>query len=248
MILFEALYGRPPPPKLVDYILGDWNLGSLDEILQQRQLIMRVLKENLHRAHNRMIQQANIKRSDKTFEPDQWVYLKLKPYQQLSVKDRVSQKLSKRYYGPFRIGLVAYELELPPTARIHPVFLVWLLKECHCLPDVQVCPLQPTEAISLVPLCVLQQRNSMLDGKLQEQFLVQWVGQTPLEATWEDKHVLLQDYPTFDLEDMIIFDRHGNDTRSVNKGNMRQEASEKESQVVDPSPKRNIKRPRRFTN
>jgi len=55
MTPFEAVYAHPPP-MLVDYIPGDSNLGSLDEILQQRQLIMRVLKENLHRARNRMVQ------------------------------------------------------------------------------------------------------------------------------------------------------------------------------------------------
>jgi len=71
--------------------------------------------------------------------------------------------------------------------------------------------------------------------------------QTPLEATWEDKKVLLQDYPTFDLEDKIIFDRHGNDTHSSNEGNMRQEASEKGSQIADSRPKRNNKRPNSST-
>jgi len=88
---------------------------------------------------------------------------------------------------------------------------------------------------------------SKSDGKLQEQFLVQWAGQTPLEATWEEKQVLLQDYPTFDLEVKFIFDRHGNDTRLANEGNMRQEASEKESQIVDQGPKETLKGPKGST-
>ena len=40
----------------------------------------------------------------------------------------------KRYYGPYKIivkiGEVAYRLQLPETAYIHPVFHVSLLRDC----------------------------------------------------------------------------------------------------------------------
>lgn len=79
--------------------------------------------------------------------PHLWLamFLKLQPYRQNSVKQRFSQKLSHRYYGPFRIlrriGSVAYELELPPSARIHPVFHVSLPKPCYGQPITQITPL-----------------------------------------------------------------------------------------------------------
>jgi len=124
---FEALYGRPPPT-ITNYIPGNSDVNSLDTLLVQRHKILKQLRENLLKARNRMVQQANKKRKEKRFEENQWVYPKLQPYKQLSLKDRVSQKLAKRFYGPFRIlkriGTVGYELELPPSACIHPVFHV----------------------------------------------------------------------------------------------------------------------------
>ncbi|MCI30845.1 hypothetical protein A2U01_0052056, partial [Trifolium medium] len=143
MTPFEALYGRKPP-NMVHYNPGTSKIESLDELLTQKTMILKVLKDNLVKARNRMMIQANRHRQDRTFEVGQWVYLKLQPYRQHFVQYRDSQKLAKRYYGPFRIikriGKVAYELELPATSRIHPVFHISLLKLCHGQPTTQIAP------------------------------------------------------------------------------------------------------------
>ncbi|XP_075633736.1 uncharacterized protein LOC142606238 [Castanea sativa] len=61
-----------------------------------------------------------------------WVYLKLQPYRQFSLRSSNFHKLSPRYYGPFqilqRIGKVAYKLDLPTSCSIHPVFHISCLK------------------------------------------------------------------------------------------------------------------------
>jgi hypothetical protein len=86
---------------------------------------------------------ADLKRTERTFTVGQRVYLRLQPYRLMSAAYRRTLKLSPRFYGPFtfirRVGDMAYELDLPPEALIHPVFHVSQLKPklgsaCSALP------------------------------------------------------------------------------------------------------------------
>ncbi|GKE69763.1 ty3-gypsy retrotransposon protein, partial [Tanacetum coccineum] len=116
MTPFQALYGRPPP-SIPHYTLGSSQVASIDITLIEHQRLISLLKENLRRTRQRMTDQANKHRIEKEFQVDDMVYLRLRIYRQSSVQKRDFQKLSKRYFGPFkileRIGKVAYRLELP---------------------------------------------------------------------------------------------------------------------------------------
>lgn len=89
---------------------------------------MDVIQQQLNRACQRMKNQADKNRSERTFEVGDMVYMKLQPYIQISVANRSCQKLSYKYFGPFKIlqkvGTVAYKLDLLVEARIHPVHSV----------------------------------------------------------------------------------------------------------------------------
>lgn len=47
--------------------------------------------------------QADGKRRDIEFKVGDLVYLKLRPYQQISVAKKRNEKLAPRFYGPFKV-------------------------------------------------------------------------------------------------------------------------------------------------
>lgn len=129
---FEVLYGYTPRQ------LGIANLQlcsvpDLEQWLKERELLSQLIRQQLIRAQQRMKAQADKNRTEREFEEGDSVFLKLQPYVQSSIASRDHQKLSFRFYGPFkilqRIGKVAYRLDLPADAKIHRVVHVSQLKK-----------------------------------------------------------------------------------------------------------------------
>lgn len=105
----------------------------MDQTLRDRESLVRLLKENLLQAQNRMKNMADKHRSERSFEVGSWVFLRLQPFKQTSLALRVNRKLAPRFYRPYKVlqkaGQMAYKLELPTESRIHPVFHVSCLKK-----------------------------------------------------------------------------------------------------------------------
>lgn len=82
-----------------------------------------------------MVQKLNAHRLDIQLQVGDKVLVHLQPYHQTTVAQQASQKLAKRYYGPFivlkRIGIVAYRLDLPTGYEIHPIFHILVLKHFY---------------------------------------------------------------------------------------------------------------------
>ena len=81
-----------------------------------------------------MKQQVDKHCNEWTFNEGDWVFLRLQPYNKMSLKKtNKDNKLSPKYYGPYKlllkIGSMAYKLELPAYSRVHPVFRVSCLKK-----------------------------------------------------------------------------------------------------------------------
>jgi hypothetical protein len=101
--------------------------------LQDRELMSEVIRQHLLRAKQRMKHYVDGHRSERQFQVNDWVFLKLQPYVQSSVADRSSQKLAFKFFGPYkvveRVGSIAYRPELLSSSSVHPVFHVSQLKK-----------------------------------------------------------------------------------------------------------------------
>lgn len=166
---------------------------------------MKLLKFHLTRAQNRMKLYADKHRVDRQFKVGEFVYLKLQPYRQTTVANRINMKLSAKYYGPYeilqKIGKVAYKLKLPDYARVHPVFHVSQLKK-HVgttttqteLPILDDDGLIPNE-----PIAILGRRMIKRNNVAETEVLVQWKNCFPEDATWEQFSSLQEKFPAFNL-------------------------------------------------
>ena len=141
---FEALFGRPTPT-IPAYTMSSTSIQALDEMLRERDALLCSLKDNLHNAQPRMQQRTNLHWCELELAVGDIVFVRLQPYRQTSVAKRCSNKLAKRYYGPFsitkRVGPVAYRLAIPPESKIHPVFHISMLKPFHETNIPTPCPL-----------------------------------------------------------------------------------------------------------
>ncbi|KAK2426226.1 hypothetical protein QL285_024920 [Trifolium repens] len=160
---FEIVYGQLPPVHL-PYLPGESPVPAVDRTLCAQEEAIQLLKFHLLRAQNRMLH-ANQHRNDRHFEINDFVFLKLQPYQQMSPKPHKAHKLLPKYYGSFKVidkvGQVAYKLELPTDAAIHNVFHVSQLKKCTN-PSTITNPLIPT-FITDVPTRI---PKMILEGKM----------------------------------------------------------------------------------
>jgi hypothetical protein len=194
---FEVLYGYSARHLgLSSAVVGE-HVPDLNAWLSERSLMQDLVRQHLLRAQVRMKRQADKDRSERSFKVGDWVFLKLQPYTQASVANRSSQKLSFRFFGPYkveaRVGAVAYRLALPSHSQVHPVFHVSQLKRSHGQEPVTQDP--PTADVALqVPEEILQRRWTSGDHPI-EQVLVKWSMMPATLATWEPYEQLHQQFP-----------------------------------------------------
>jgi hypothetical protein len=174
----------------------------VEDHIEHQQQVLQILKDNLTMAQNRMKQQADQHRSERSFEVGDWVFLRLQPYKQMSLKQaKKDNKLSPKYYGPYKvlqkIGTMAYKLELPASSRVHPVFHVSCLKKVigDKIPVQTILPeLDEEGKIILEPEAITDTRIRQLRNRSISEYLIKWRKLSAEDSTWEDES-FIQKHP-----------------------------------------------------
>ena len=123
--------------------------------------------------------------------------------------------MKPRYIGPYkiqrRVGVVAYQLELPISiSRIHNVFHVSLLKNYHPDPthvlhseDVE---LDETLTYKEQPVQILDRKVKELKNKRISLVKILWRNHDVEEATWEVEEDMQKKYPSLFTNKDINFE------------------------------------------
>ncbi|KAJ3690052.1 hypothetical protein LUZ61_019216 [Rhynchospora tenuis] len=203
---FQALYGYQPQLLPLGDVIRSTNV-AVNVMLRDRQKALTQIRGNLVKAQSRMKKYADLKRCERHFQEGDWVFLTMQPYKHTSVATAGTGKLSSRYFGPFeileKIGNLAYKLNLPAAAHIHPVIHVSQLKKHIGRRHVPIpyCPwVGPDGTVKGAPEKILDRRLVKRGNEGIVQLKVKWLNCTEADATWEDFDQLKQFYPQFILE------------------------------------------------
>jgi transposase InsO family protein len=182
---FKANYGmervayREPGITTLDNETARLQTGAMKELHGKlRQELMFVAERNSHYYNQRRSQEPALKEGDR-------VYLLRR---NINTK-RPSDKLDHKKLGPYKIkkrkGTNSFELALPKTMNIHPVFHISLLEKAPegapPAPITEIQPVNPNAEYEVEELLDCQYRN----GK--PKYLVKWLGYPQSENTWEPK-------------------------------------------------------------
>jgi hypothetical protein len=193
---FRALYSYDPLT-FVEIVFGDNRAPMVQDWIQKSQDILRELKDHLHKTQNQQIIQADKHRAKRTFEVGDLVILRLQPYRQASINRSGTEKLQTRFFGPYRVrrkvGVMAYEFELPSGRKIHNVFRISCLKRAlgqHITPIEELSPLDEEGQLILIPETVLEMREKRLRKRSIREYLIKWKDLPIEDTTWENEQVL----------------------------------------------------------
>lgn len=202
MAPYEALYGRKCRSPVGWFDVGETGLIGPD-VIQQAVDKVKLIRGRLLAAQSRQKSYADNRRRPLEFQIGDWVFLKVSPMKGV-MRFGKKGKLSPRYIGPYqiirRIGMVAYELDLPADLEaVHPVFHVSMLRKCIGDPSkiMPVKEIQITEDLNFEeqPVVILDRQTRRLRNKEITSVKVLWRNNNREEMTWESEDLMKKRYP-----------------------------------------------------
>ncbi|GJW42419.1 retrotransposable element Tf2 [Tanacetum coccineum] len=173
---YEVVYGQTPPMHIY-YMAKDSPVEAVDRNLQAREQVFQFLKFNLKKAQDRIKSQADKRRADKSFQVNDWVYLKLQPCRKLTMRQGGQHKLSSKFFGPFQV----------PCYIDSAAMGSFLLFDSEGL-------------LAATPLKILDRRMVKQNNRMVVFRLIQWSNGSEEDATWEKLEDLLARFPEFSLD------------------------------------------------
>jgi len=195
---FQVVTGQDPmvPASLLTPKKVDTNVQDTETFVQHIVEGIRKASEKLQESQQRQKKYADKGRRDEVFKVGDLVMLSTKNINVDTQRNRPSRKFQPRYIRPYEvvevISPVNYQLKLPFTVRIHPVFHVSLLKRYvenseefpgrikGPPPPVQVDGEQEYEVEK-----ILDKRERKQGRRTIVEYLVKWKGYCDYDATWE---------------------------------------------------------------
>ena len=197
---FYMFYGRearmPLDLALTPLTQARANPSAADALARWRAALVRA-QETTKTAQKRQKKYADEHRREQSFAVGDRVLLATANLKLVGEAKR-ARKFTERYIGPFRVKSIrnanAYELELPPSMRIHPTINVSQLKEYH--DGSAAFPTRPSPLTRPAPEAINNdgapewEVERILDHRRYGrrkllQYLILWKGYPVHEATWE---------------------------------------------------------------
>ncbi|MEQ1736980.1 MAG: SET domain-containing protein-lysine N-methyltransferase, partial [Rhodoglobus sp.] len=206
---FEVMFRRAPRLPL-DVALAEppqsqaaSGLPAVTNFLERHRYIWAAAKQNMLRAQSDQKRHADKHRREEQFAVGDEVLLSTRDLAlaaDASTQHRAA-KLTSRFVGPLKVIRIinpnAYELELPPQLRIHPVQNISKLRRYLRSPDrfagrPQPLPRPPPEYVDPAggPVYVVERILAQRGAANRRQYLVKWAGYPTEESSWEPRRNL----------------------------------------------------------